>query len=129
VLLLDLTEAERLHLAAALRDRQRALRRDGRTLPPRLTELAAGLIGPQAATAGRKSPTPATTTKVGDAWLMSGSQAARLLGVSDRTLRRRAAAGDIPSVLDGNHRRYRRTDLERYVKQLPPGRQHREHTG
>jgi excisionase family DNA binding protein len=122
MILLDLDEAERLHLAAALRDRDRALRRDGRSLPPRLAELAAGLLRTQAATSGRNSRSPTKATDAEPEWLMSAGDAARLLGVSVRTVRRRAATGALPSVRDGNRRRYERTALQRYVAALPPGR-------
>lgn len=122
MIVLDLTDAERLHLAAALRDRARRLQRDGRTLPPRLTELAAGLLRPDAATTGHNSPRPAAAPQHDGALLCGAAEAARLLGISVRTLRRRAATGQVPSVIDGGRRRYQRTALQRYVQTLPAGR-------
>jgi hypothetical protein len=44
LILLDLDQIERVHLAVALADRARELRRDGRALPPRLERLAADLL-------------------------------------------------------------------------------------
>jgi excisionase family DNA binding protein len=42
-------------------------------------------------------------------------EAAEVLGVSTRTLKRRIAAGELPVFVDGRVRRVRAVDLERYV--------------
>ncbi|WP_369222447.1 helix-turn-helix domain-containing protein [Streptomyces sp. R39] len=120
MILLDLDPAERIHLAIALRDRARQLRRDGRTLPARLVELADTLSQSRPATTGQPLPVSDTSGDLEPAWLLSSTEAARLLGCSTRTLDRRAAAGEVPSVQDGNRRRYRRTDLQQYVATLAP---------
>lgn len=118
MILLDLDAAERLHLAIALRDRARQLRRDGRALPARLVDLADALSQPRPATTGQPLPASSAPGDLEPAWLLNCTEAARLLGWSTRTLDRRAAAGDIPSVQVNNRRRYRRTDLQQYVTTL-----------
>lgn len=128
MILLDLTPAERLHVAAALRDRARRLRRNGGTLPDRLTQLAEGLERSAAATSGhplppRTAPADDHDTPSRERLLLVGRKAAHLLGVSERTLRRRAARGEIPSVWEGRRRRYRLEDLAKYAAELPAGRQ------
>lgn len=48
--------------------------------------------------------------------LLRPGEAARLLGVGVSTVTRWAEAGHLPTVrLAGSHRRYRRTDVERYL--------------
>ncbi|MFJ5638570.1 helix-turn-helix domain-containing protein [Streptomyces sp. NPDC093223] len=112
-----------MHLAAALRDHARALRRDGRTLPPRLAELASGLLRSEPASSGRNSPRSAGSSQDQPSGLLvSAGEAARLLGVSSRTVSRRAASGALSSVRDGNRRRYERAALQRYIDALPSGR-------
>ena len=47
--------------------------------------------------------------------LLRLNDAAELLGVSTRTLKRRIADGSLPVFADGRVRRVRTVDLERYV--------------
>lgn len=122
----DLDASERLHLAVALRDRARALRRNGQQLPPRLADLADALMRPGAASGGqdygRGAAGPDDGQRTIPSVLMDGPAAAARLGCSARTLRRVAASGDVASVLVNGRRRYRPADLEAYVAALPPGK-------
>lgn len=118
---LDLSPAEQVHLAVALNEQQRALRRNGQRLPARLVELADGLLRSAAASDGQHSPPAVETAQPDDALLIRAPEAARLLGLSSRTLRRLTAAGDVPSVRIGAIRRYRRHELEALITELPTG--------
>ncbi len=131
MIIADLNPAERLHLAVALRDRARALRRNGQQLPPRLAVLADALMmrpDPASSGQGYGLAGPAGDDRRAahpSAALLNAGEAAARLGVSDRTLRRAAAAGDVVSVLENGRRRYRPGDLEAYVAGLPPGKRAR----
>lgn len=52
--------------------------------------------------------------------LVNESETARLLGVSERTVRRRAAAGELVAVRIGAAKRYRKADIEAYIDSLTP---------
>lgn len=49
--------------------------------------------------------------------LLSTIEAARLLGVSERTLRRRAAAGELEAVRIGRSVRFERRALEKFIEE------------
>ena len=54
-------------------------------------------------------------------WLTLG-QAARFLGVAQSTIRKWSDQGRVPAFYTpGGHRRYRRTDLERFLERSGPG--------
>lgn len=48
--------------------------------------------------------------------LLSIRETADILGCSDKTVKRRIAAGDLPVIRDGRLVRVHPTDLERYIK-------------
>lgn len=63
------------------------------------------------------------TTTVSNAQMLSLPQAAALLGLSVRTLRRRIAAGDLPAYRSGRSiLRVRSTDLDQLFKRVPAAR-------
>jgi excisionase family DNA binding protein len=53
--------------------------------------------------------------ETGESEFLTGTQAARLLGVRSKTLARWAERGDVPFLrpFGTGHRRYRRADIER----------------
>lgn len=124
MLILDLAPELRMHVAAAIRDHVRRLRRDRVPIPPELRQLAEALI---AACPARSSQEQTSSHPAPRAWqpaagtpaepfMLRAPDAAALLGFSPRTLARKVAAGEIPSVKDGRSRRYRPADLAAYVE-------------
>jgi excisionase family DNA binding protein len=64
---------------------------------------------------------PATPRGGESEWLTLG-QAARFLGVAQSTIRKWSDQGRVPAFYTpGGHRRYRRTDLERFLERSGPG--------
>lgn len=131
MIIADLDAAERLHLAVALRDRDRVLRRNGSGLPPRLRQLADDILRPglrpEAARSGQDYGPGAAAGDDGRAAspmavLLNADEAAARLRISARSLRRAAASGDLTSVAVNGRRKYRPGDLEAYVTGLPPGK-------
>lgn len=55
----------------------------------------------------------------GDSEYLHQVAAARYLGLSARTLRRRTGDGTIPAFRDGRRTVYARTDLDAYIRRLP----------
>lgn len=61
-----------------------------------------------------------TTTTTGGTRLLSLSQAAEILGLSIRTIRRRIAAGDLPTYRSGRRLiRVKASDLDRLFRRIP----------
>jgi excisionase family DNA binding protein len=60
---------------------------------------------------------------VSERWpaLMSTSDAAEYLGLSESTLRRLRGGGELSSVRVRGVTRYRRIDLDRFIESLPEG--------
>jgi excisionase family DNA binding protein len=62
-----------------------------------------------------------TNTRGESEWLTLG-QAARFLGVAQSTIRKWSDQGRVPAFYTpGGHRRYRRSDLERFLERSGPG--------
>jgi hypothetical protein len=89
----DLTPAERLHLAAALRDYGRDLRRNGRRLPERLERLADALPCMNDTAQKFGIPGVASDDESGSSIHLCAAEAAARAGCSGATLRRAAASG------------------------------------
>ena len=61
-----------------------------------------------------------TTTTIGGARLLSITQAAELLGLSAKTIRRRIATGDLPAYRNGRRLiRVKASDLDRLFRRIP----------
>lgn len=64
-----------------------------------------------------------TTTTIGGARLLSLSQAAEILGLSIKTIRRRIASGDLPAYRSGRRViRVKAADLDRLFRRIPSAR-------
>lgn len=64
-----------------------------------------------------------TTTTTGGTRLLSLSQAAEILGLSIKTIRRRIAAGDLPAYRSGRRLiRVKASDLDRLLRRIPTAR-------
>ncbi len=63
------------------------------------------------------------TTTISDAQLLSIAQAAEILGLSTKTIRRRIAAGDLPAYRNGRRLiRVKASDLNRLFRRIPTAR-------
>lgn len=105
------------HVAAALRAHVRELRRACAPVPAALSDLIL-------ATSGQARPTVDGTAGAGDHAGMDQLTvdyrgAADRLGVSDRSVRRLVAAGELAAVRVAGSTRIRTRDLESYVDALP----------
>jgi excisionase family DNA binding protein len=102
------------HLAVAIDRHVQALDAFGRAVPPELLELRsvalelAGQERPGADTGGSARETAPMFRE----WL-TPAEVAGQLGVSERTVRRRVASGELPSRAFGRARRVHRDDLRR----------------
>ncbi len=116
VLLLD--DQGRVHLAVALAEHRRRLRRDHLVMPDSLEQLAATLGLPAAASSGQQRQDFDEVVRSGDAdgVLLDTATTARALGVSERTVRRLIAERAIPSMTVGRARRIHRDDLDAYLR-------------
>jgi excisionase family DNA binding protein len=120
LVVLELDDVTRQHLALALRMHVVQLRRNGHPVPRPLVELEAHFCVP-----GRQEPTEvADPARVPDASGMALAvdldTAARTLHVSRRTVERAIATGALPAVHVGRSRRIRIRDLRAYVDNLRP---------
>jgi excisionase family DNA binding protein len=111
------------HLAAAVGAYVDALRRNGVRPPVPLLELRAALCD-----LNRHEPTEfAGPNEFGEgdgmALVFDTNEVADVLRVSQRSVERLLAAGDLPSVLIGRSRRVRAEDLREYVAELPTTRE------
>lgn len=107
------------HLGAALRTYIRELRRDGISVPKAVAELEIAVRGGQGRSTVDAAPEADDHDRV-DQLAMSYRRAAARLDVSDSTLRRLIAAGEIAVVRVGGATRIRSVDLESYVAGLTP---------
>lgn len=107
------------HLRRALTAEARRCRADGLRLPPALAELSTQL----AATDGQRRTSIDDSHDVGDARIMTAltalavtyDEAARLLRVSERTVRRLVSSGALSAVRVGSAPRIRVEDLRQYL--------------
>jgi len=111
-----------IHLALALSQHLRELRRSGMPVPREIDELAASLL--QSAKS-RQDTTFVDSylrrthyARVPDRMLLTKAEAAERLGVSIRTVERLAATGRLPLVHVERAARIRVSDLEAYVHNL-----------
>ena len=108
------------HLAAAVKAHVRELRREGTPIPTALADLAA-----VAATGGLRRPAfdaeQATEDPAGvdQRLTVDYRTAAFRLGISDRSVQRLVAAGELPAVDVAGNVRIRTRDLTDYVDSLP----------
>jgi excisionase family DNA binding protein len=107
------------HVAVALLAHIRTLRRDRVPVPTALADLVA-----LCARGGQRRPeidgTPSVDDRVDvDQLAVDYRGAAERLSVSDRSVRRLVAEGELPAVLVGGVKRIRVADLEQYVEALP----------
>jgi excisionase family DNA binding protein len=126
------------HLATAVRNHRRRLRRDGLAEPGLLAELEA--ICTFAAQCGTWRPELARLEAPGHAAVMDAArpvermlftyrQAAETLEIGERTVRKLVREGRLPAVRIGGAVRIRRTDLDAYVAGLDRCRSPLEATG
>jgi excisionase family DNA binding protein len=113
------------HLALALSRHVRDLRQAGVSVPAEVDELAAFLARSvrlrQATTAVDEDLDAVQAPRVMDRLLLTKGEAAEQLGVSVRTIERLVAAGQLPLVHIESAARFRVSDLEAYVHDLPEG--------
>jgi excisionase family DNA binding protein len=116
VVVLGLAPDEHAHLVRALGAHARWCRENGGRLPPALAAVLDSL-----ARSGQErpklAPPPGGPEDV-DVLLLDLPAVARRLSVSERTARRLAASGDLPSVLVGGCRRVRASDLANFVENI-----------
>ena len=67
-------------------------------------------------TNGAPEAPPAEPDEAGERWWVNGLEAAEILGVHPDTVRRMADRGDLPFVILGSRRVFRRSELEAIVK-------------
>ncbi|MGI8578636.1 MAG: helix-turn-helix domain-containing protein [Nocardioidaceae bacterium] len=119
LVMLDVDAEMAGHLAVACRLYRERARRDGIGVP-------AGLAGVERMLAARASRGQ-RGTPLAELWsvvqhrdmepeLVAYRDAARLLGCSERTIKRRVAAGDLPVVRVGAMPRIRVSDLHHYIE-------------
>jgi excisionase family DNA binding protein len=101
------------HLAVALTGYSRALRSSGRTVPKGVDDLLAGALG--VVTSGQRLAPDHRGRHDGDVFLTM-PEAAALLRLSPRTLRRRIAAGDLAVHRVGRRPLVERADLLAFVE-------------
>ena len=123
--LVELDERLCWHLAAALKAHTGRLRSEGLPAVPVLADLGAAMAR-LAARSGHDVPDPAVfAAMVQDRamppLLLTLPQAARALGLGERTLRRLVRSGEVPSVKVGSRVLVRHRDLEAYADGLAPG--------
>lgn len=126
-LILDVSPRVAGHLAVALRQHQEWAARSGMALPQELAQLQAALT--TRATRGQDG------TPLEDLWsvrhgqdmaprLVTYANAARLLSVHERTVKRLVASGDLPVVRIGGAARIRTADLDDYIAHLAASTAH-----
>jgi excisionase family DNA binding protein len=126
MLIASLDCATALHLAIALRDHRNRCRADGTPLPATLDELARlAWDTAKGASEGQDGTTLADLAAMLHAprvspLLLTFDQAAALLAVSARTVKRYVAEGLLPVVHLGASARILHEDLERFVADLGP---------
>ena len=114
---LDLDGVAGRPLARALDDHRRWCRANGHTMPADLVQL----VGLLASNGQSRTTSPAVDdlTDTGPMTLAyTFSEAGALLGVSERTVRRLVAAGELRSISVASSPRIHREDLEHYAQAL-----------
>lgn len=107
------------HFGAALELYSRQLRRDGRRVPPEIAALA----GIFSASNGQERPTfdgPERGVESDQVLAFTYAEAGAQLNVSERTIRRAVALGDLVAVEILGSKRIRGEDLRRYLSERPP---------
>jgi excisionase family DNA binding protein len=120
LLVLELDDALRGHLALAVRMHRVQLRRNGRPVPRGLVALEAAFCVPVRQGATEVADPVQPQDAGGMALAITLDKTARTLGVSRRSVERMIAAGVLPAVSIGGIRRVRVRDLEKYVDSLRP---------
>jgi excisionase family DNA binding protein len=121
MILLEVTLPTRAHLYRAITAHIRQLRRDGVAVPPELAALTAAL-GSGTVSSGQGWP-PVAEVEVPrecDPYVVSVREASRRLAVSERTVRRLTATGELPSQKIAGRRVYPVDALERYLEVASP---------
>ena len=101
--------------AGALAEHLGWLRRNGRVPPPELSALLDALADP----GGPERTTLGDLAVAADPLLVDFETAGRMLGVCERTVRRRVDAGALPAVRVGRRRLVPVAALEAYVEGRP----------
>jgi excisionase family DNA binding protein len=115
LLVLSVDTRARVLIAAALALGRRELRRSGTAVPSSFDELLSVLAArPEAAPSGQQRPQLDHNPPLPEPLLVDYREAARRLGISERTLRRRVASGDLRAVRIGRRALLRVSDLREY---------------
>lgn len=116
------TPADAVHIADALRRYRDGMRTAGLAVPPSLALYEADMLT-TAAIGGQPRPVfddqPQRQERGPVLELLTLAETSALTGYSTRTLRRRAAAGELPTVGCGRGLRIRRADLDTYLRSAP----------
>lgn len=119
--MLDLNPRRAAHVAMAIRRYRIDLMRAQKPEPEGLHEIEQAMTAAaRAAKSGQEWPAAATFSAsdhsgLSDREYFSTAEVAALTGLSERTVRRRVADGDLRSALVGRLRRIARTDLEEFM--------------
>jgi len=123
VLVLDIDRALALHMAMALELHARTCRANATPLPAGLVDFAARCWEiARGDDEGPQGPPLDFLARMADSapMLLTITEAARTLRLSERQVKRLVAAGTIPSVTIDSARRIRADDLAAYVDSLGP---------
>ena len=124
-LVLDVDRELAAHLAVALASHRRRLRSEGLPPPAGFDDLVA--VATKRARAGQGQTDPDDVL----AWLqdapverllLTKAEAAKVLGIHERTVQRLVAAGELPAVHVRGATRIRKADLDAYVSGLDPNK-------
>ena len=115
------------HVAVALAEHCRRLRRDGLRVPPELAVLVAAFSVSDGQGRSIGALDDGLGEGVGMPMAFTFKETADLLAVSESTVRRAVTSGELLAVRIGASRRVRSADLTRYVEQLLPTHQETEH--
>lgn len=106
------------HLRVAVIRHIATMQRDCVPVPPELIDLTEALNGATERQAVTTFDTSAAGLEDAPVDAIKYDEAARRLSVSERTVLRLAASGDLPAVSIGGCRRIRTVDLAAYVERL-----------
>lgn len=119
LLALALDAAARRHLAWALEAHARRCRDNGHRLPPALADLRKLVTGGhERTTLGPDDDMPHDGAVFEAPLLLTFAETGQRLAVSERTVRRLVAAGELPAVEVGGRRRVHVLDLAQYALDL-----------
>jgi excisionase family DNA binding protein len=115
LIVLSVDTPARVLIAAALALGRRQLRANGTPVPDAFDELL-GLLAarPDTAPSGQQRPALDHVAPLPEPAFVDYEGAARLMGVSARTIRRRAASGNLHAIRIGRRVLLRVADLEQY---------------